>query len=163
MLGKTHFAAGVCAGAVLTYGGQLEPKQAILAIAGTALGSLLPDIDHRNSTISHAVKPVGVVVSAVAGHRKLLHNAAFYAAVFAALFILKRDVAMLCVPLFIGIATHLFLDALNPAGIPVFKWRLHLAKIRTGSTTDRAVRVFCSILAEYYLIFFALRQIYNFL
>lgn len=61
MTGTTHFAAGLFAGASLALCLHLQPVQGAVVVAGTALGSLFPDIDHKNSTISQKVKPVSTV------------------------------------------------------------------------------------------------------
>lgn len=141
MLGKTHLAAGVCASGAIVMANSLNPTGAAIATAGILLGALLPDIDSKNSTISQAVKPVGVIVSALAGHRKLFHDPVFYGLIFAGLWFTNQAAANWFIPLFIGIATHLFLDAQNPMGIPILyiakRWRLRLLAIPTGSFFDK--------------------------
>lgn len=144
MTGTTHFTAGLFAGASLALCLHLQPVQGAVVIAGTALGSLFPDIDHKNSTISQKAKPVGTVVSAIAGHRKLLHDPVFYMAAYAALVLCGRSISYAAAPLFLGVATHLLLDVLNTAGIPFLymlnkKWRIHLLRVRTGSVTDKVI------------------------
>lgn len=142
MLGKTHLAAGFCAGTTVAAAHFLSPANSLIVIGGCMLGSLLPDIDQKNSMISQAAKPVGVVVSAVAGHRKLLHDPALYVLAMAAARLLVPQVFLWLIPVFIGVTTHLLLDTLNPMGIPLLyvfqhgKWKLCLAKIRTGSWFD---------------------------
>lgn len=149
MLGRTHFAVGFCAGMAITTAQALTPTNAIVVTGGCILGALLPDIDQKNSMISQAVKPVGAVVSAVAGHRKLLHDPALYILAMIVLLAAAPQAFQWSIPVFIGVVTHLFLDILNPMGIPLLylvkhgKQRLRLLKIRTGSWLDS----FCCWLA----------------
>lgn len=144
MLGRTHLAAGFCAGMTISATQALSPTNAIVVTAGCMLGSLLPDIDQKNSMISQTVKPVGVVVSAVAGHRKLLHDPVLYLLGMTAVWFSVPQVFPWLIPVFIGVMTHLLLDTFNPMGIPLLymfrhgKWRLRLAKFRTGSWFDSA-------------------------
>lgn len=144
MTGTTHLAAGLFAGATLVLCLHLQPVQGAVVIAGTALGSLVPDIDHKNSTISQKVKPVGAVVSVIAGHRKLLHDPVFYMTAYAALALCYGSIPFTAMPLFLGVSSHLLLDVLNMAGIPFLymlnkKWRIRLLRVRTGSVTDKAI------------------------
>lgn len=144
MLGKTHLAAGFCAGAAISATHFLTPTEAVVVTAGCMLGSLLPDIDQKNSMISQTVKPVGTVVSAVAGHRKLLHDPVLYLLVMTAVWFFVPQVFPWLIPVSIGVMTHLLLDTLNPMGIPLLyalrhgKWKLRLAKFRTCSWFDSA-------------------------
>ncbi len=143
LVGRTHGAAGLCAGAALTLSGNLDITAAIVVTAQTFTGALLPDLDQRNSTISQAVRPVSMVVRTVLRHRKVLHDPALYALLYGLLWICRREIALFWAPLFLGIASHLLLDACNPSGIPLVypakMWRLHLLRIRTGSRSDRVL------------------------
>ena len=62
MNGKTHRAGGICFGvatAACLWGVPQTPTEIALAttlIASSSLGSLLPDIDHHNSTITNQLK-----------------------------------------------------------------------------------------------------------
>ena len=149
MLGKTHLAAGVCAGAALVLTRNLGIRDTVIALAGAGLGSLLPDIDSRSSTISQAVKPVGMVVSAIAGHRKLFHDPFLYLLLFGLLWKFQNGIALFLAPVFLGIGSHLLLDALNPHGIPFLYFtgavRIRLLKIRTGSSLDKIIGRICSV------------------
>ena len=54
-----------------------------------------------------------------------------------------REVVMFphaIIPLFVGIGTHLFLDAMTPMGVPLLpNIKLHLGNIRTGSGVEHAI------------------------
>lgn len=157
MLGKIHATAGFCLGVALS--ATASPAEAAIIIGETVLGSLAPDIDHKNSTISKKLRPVGFVASAVAGHRTLFHNAFVYAAAFATLWYFAKPTAVFLIPFFAGIASHLLLDALNPMGIPLlFGGRIHLANIHTGSKAEDVLRGLLKVLCFAALLWYALGQ-----
>lgn len=140
MLGKTHAAAGACAGIGIAIATATSPAVGAAIIGESWLGSLLPDIDHKNSKISKKLKLTGFIARLFAGHRTLFHNPLFYTAAYAALRYSRPDLTKFLVPLFVGIGTHLFLDALTPMGVPLLpNLRLHLGNIRTGSGTEHAI------------------------
>lgn len=140
MLGKTHAAAGVCAGAGLAMATATSPLAGAVIIGESWLGFLLPDIDHKNSKISKKLKLTGFIARLFAGHRTLFHNPLFYTAIFVAFWYLRQEVAVFLTPLFMGIGTHLLLDAFTPMGVPLLPTlQLHLGNIRTGSGSENAV------------------------
>lgn len=140
MLGKTHAVAGICAGVGLTTAVAASPLAGAVIVGESWLGSLFPDIDHKNSKISKKMKLTGFIARLFAGHRTLFHNPLTYAAVYAILRYFRPDLARFLVPLFMGIGTHLFLDALTPMGIPLLpNLRLHMGNIRTGSGAEHAI------------------------
>lgn len=161
MVGKTHLAVGFATGIGVCIAGNLPPLAGAIVIAECGLGSLLPDIDQRNSTISKKVKPVGVVANAVAGHRTIFHNPLFY--LILGLLAWKMSPAYMphVISLLIGVATHLFMDALNPSGIPVVGFRLHLCNIHTGSSGDLFLGTMFRFLARFGLIFWTFRYLYH--
>lgn len=141
MVGKTHIAAGLAAGAAICLTNQLPLVPGAIFIAEAGLGSLLPDIDKRNSYINKVTKPIGFVTETVIGHRWLFHDLTFYLALglLAWFFILEYMTHV--TPVLLGVATHLILDALNPTGIPVLGVRVHLCNIHTGSSGDKFIGV----------------------
>ncbi len=160
MLGKIHATAGFCLGVALS--ATASPAEAAIIIGETVLGSLAPDIDHKNSTISKKLRPVGFVASAVAGHRTLFHNAFVYAAAFATLWYFAKPTAVFLIPFFAGIASHLLLDALNPMGVPLlFGGRIHLANIHTGSKVEDILRWLLKVLCFAVLLWCALGQVHR--
>lgn len=162
MVGKTHIAAGLAAGVGICIAKNIGLAPGVLFIAEAGLGALLPDIDQRNSTINKATKPVGVVVNAVAGHRTIFHDPTLYMALGVVAWLLASPQYMgYVVPLLVGIATHLFLDALNPPGIPVLGFRLHLCNIHTGSSGDLFLGVLLRLAAEAGGLFWFGRHIYG--
>ena len=57
MIGKTHLAGGVATAAVICLIGRIEIAPAIGGIACSALGALLPDVDHKGSMMGKKIKP----------------------------------------------------------------------------------------------------------
>lgn len=161
MVGKTHIAAGLAAGVGICIVKNIGLAPGALFIAEAGLGALLPDIDQRNSTINKAARPVGVVVNAVAGHRGIFHDPDLYMVLGVAAWRLAPQYMAYVVPLLVGIVTHLFLDALNPSGIPVLGSRLHLCNIHTGSSSDLFLGVLLRIAAEVGGLFWVGKYIFS--
>lgn len=161
MVGKTHLAVGLAAGVGACIIGDLPPLAGVMVIAEFGLGALLPDIDQRNSTISKKVKPVGVVANAVVGHRTIFHNPLLYLVL--GLLAWKMSPAYMphVTSLLVGVATHLFMDALNPSGIPVLGFRLHLCNIHTGSSGDLFLGTMFRFLARIGFCFWIFRYLYQ--
>lgn len=150
MQGVTHAIGGAAlASAVLLAMGpeNTGPAGVLIGISAGALGGLIPDIDHPNSKISHKLKPVSAIVTALFSHRGLFHAPLFYAVLWLlwARFCPAGQYLILGHMLFVGIASHLLLDSLNPAGIPALlpfsSKKVHIANIRTGGAAEIVVRV----------------------
>lgn len=146
MLGLTHIAAGFLAAGVIAHHTTLRPLDMAILTAGTVLGALTPDLDQQHSTLSSMVKPVGLIISSLTGHRKLIHDPVLYLAIFGTLFWTSPSLFSWFLPLGAGIATHLFLDALTPMGVPILypifrgKARIRLLNIKTGSWAETGIR-----------------------
>lgn len=86
MIGKTHIVGGITlatAGLCICAVSDLNNAQSYFAyknlfpvgmLIGSALGSLLPDIDHEGSTISKKLKVVAKVTSKTTSHRGITHT-----------------------------------------------------------------------------------------
>lgn len=140
MVGKTHLAGGlaVATGACLL----AEPGigTGMIWVAGCAFGALLPDIDHKGSAMGQKVKPVSAVIGAVAGHRNFFHWFLPYFILALALHFAVPSLDNIVFAVLLGVMSHLFLDALNPSGIPLLPGRrIHLLRIHTGSGVDKAI------------------------
>lgn len=163
MVGKTHLAAGIAAGAAICLTQQLGAVPGAIYLAGAGLGSLLPDIDHRNSTISKVAKPVGIVVNTVAGHRTIFHDPVMYMILGLLCYWLRPEWMVFCVPILIGVASHLFLDFLNPAGIPIIALargpKIHLIGIHTGSSMDHFLGGVFSVIGRLTVVIWAVKQL----
>lgn len=156
MQGSTHMAGGACAAAaylLFVHPETMHSPAMVLAAAGIgAAGGLAPDIDHPKSKISQVLRPIHILVSHISPHRGLFHTPLFYVSIWALWTWKCSDLEYLLwsSPFFAGIASHLFLDFLNPGGIPVFsplsKKRRRIAAIRTGGKAESIIRSFLSIL-----------------
>lgn len=82
MLGKTHRLGGIMVGALSPLIIEAVTKTPIqdpavfvgVAMAGGAIGSLIPDLDHPNSLLSKKLKPVSAIVREFAHHRGITHT-----------------------------------------------------------------------------------------
>lgn len=147
MVYRTHMAGGAAAALVVTMAAQTQlPAPLIFAAAGAgAFGGLIPDIDHPSSKISHMINPVGAIVSLLFSHRGLFHIPLLYLILFSVwISMAPRAYLLWGLLVFSGIVSHLLLDLLNPRGIPllfpVWKKRVHIMRIKTGSWQENLVR-----------------------
>lgn len=123
MRGSTHFIAGLTAAA-------LTPQLTIPAMAALMAGAILPDIDHKASLVGRRIP----ILPRLLKHRGVTHSLLF---------------AIVCwgvyPPLGAGVALHLFLDVLNPAGIALlWPWSkrisMPLVSIVSGGVLDGILR-----------------------
>ena len=133
MNGETHKLAGVCTGIVASSFLLNQPyttEKILLTgvlIGGSILGSLVPDIDHRQSKLGNKMKITSFIVNKLCGHRKLTHAPLLYIILFTILLFptilsgnfLNTFYFNLFFGIFIGIISHLFLDSLTISGIPL--------------------------------------------
>jgi len=128
--GKTHAAAGALAGSLV---GKVVGDP-VSGLAAGALAALLPDVDHPGSWAGRRLRPVSVLLEAVAGHRTVAHTVWFCLGVSALLAflagVLGAYASALPFPLplwipprlaglyaFAGALSHLALDALTRSGV----------------------------------------------
>lgn len=148
-MGKTHKLGGLCTGlmasAILTTLPITTDKLIVDGILiGTAVvGSLLPDIDHTNSTIGKQHKIISKCTNVLFGHRGITHAPLIYFALFGMIFWFLNGIDTLLKPfilagifgLFLGIMSHLFLDIITKSGIPILypisKEKVHIANFRS--------------------------------
>ena len=134
MLAKTHITGGAVAATLYALAAVSMDSlpEASLGILGTTIaaggfGGLIPDID------------------LIFSHRGLFHTPILYIIIWGLLTfqIANPYYGFLLNAIFIGIASHLILDALNPTGIPLFfpleNKRRHFANIKTGSWAETLV------------------------
>lgn len=133
MTGRTHATAGALTGALV---GRLVGNPIPGLIVG-ALSALLPDIDHPGSEVGRRLRPVAVMLEAVAGHRTVTHTVwfclasgfifyllvAFLAKFNPTITVVLHLKALTLIPweagLFglLGSLSHLALDALTRSGV----------------------------------------------
>ncbi len=147
---KTHINGGILMGLYVNL--QLTNKSLISTgiFLGTALvGSLLPDIDHKNSYIGRKVKTVSKAINKFAGHRKLFHAPLFYLLLYSiALGMVTKNLLQVGLNgLFLGILSHLVLDSFTIGGLPWFyplsKNKFSLSNLKTNSKLED---ILCGIL-----------------
>lgn len=150
MLYKTHVLGGTLVGLSLSIG--FDGVDAfIISCVGGIIGSLIPDIDAKNSFIAKTTYFFGKIVSRLAKHRGVFHTPFFYVLinlmVYGYFMKIPYDnrgcLGLFVFSLFLGEMSHLLLDSLNPFGImflwPFKKKRFRFLKITTGSKTEDIV------------------------
>ena len=159
MTGKTHLAAGILIGeAFRLYAGTRDLPLIAGMIILSGVGSLMPDIDLPNSTISKrnkATRAVSSVTSRVFTHRGFTHTLPFLlitaSLIFWILSKIKFQPYLLTSSYIVGFLSHLLLDSLNEKGVmwlwPLSDCRIYLAKIRTGSKKEKRFRILINVVA----------------
>lgn len=122
MLAKGHITAGVAAyigGTMLLIAKVPSYSPDVLMIgtglAGTTLGSLLPDIDSPNSQIGQLVPVVSHVIGRIFGHRTITHNLFFILFWVALAYNTGRHGVW---ALAWGVFVHILMDSFSGQGVP---------------------------------------------
>jgi len=168
---QAHRIGGICATTVATtilYNqtlGETSTHIAMgIAIAGGAIGALIPDIDHPSSKVGKKVKPVSVVINQVFGHRGFTHTILAFLLFVLGLFLLVGVIPVayqgyyfpFALGLMIGYASHLVLDMMTVSGVPLLypfsNHSFRIAKFRTGRD-DLLVIVLMLMGTGFYLYF----------
>ena len=160
---KTHETGGICTGVIavfIVFNPPYTTNKLFLSfvlLIGAFIGSLLPDIDHRGSTISKKFKKTSKAVNKLFGHRGIMHCPLIYLLFF---FILtefgvffdnfsKSMYENFVFGLFLGCISHLVLDFITVEGIPILypisKKKFHLMKFKTGKN-ETLVRILMFLL-----------------
>lgn len=149
MQGKTHIYGGVCLALLLTEtgiyntGGSVSDVGIMLLTAG--IGSLLPDIDTKTSTISHKHKVVSFFSRLFFTHRGFTHSLTAWvilSLVLAVLAILIPCVMPAALGISIGYLSHIVLDMFNYAGVPLFypmDLKISIGKSKSGGLLDKII------------------------
>lgn len=151
---KTHKIGGICAGSIVVCSILPNPLNTLnsfdfgaisvasLVMAGSIIGSSIPDIDKRGSYIS---KKLGVVsaIASLAGHRKFFHSPLFIIILsgilnYLALFfngVYQSLYYSLVIGITFGAISHLLVDSMTVSGIPLLypitNKKIRIAKFRT--------------------------------
>lgn len=155
MMGTSHIIIGVASWAVACGVTPLDFTGPGAALA--ALGSLLPDIDHPNSTIanwgSRSIKPFKMIaypISMIFGHRGITHSlfAVIGCAAVLTWFAISRDMGaesvMIVSAIVTGYLSHVFADFTTHSGVPWLwpkrkNYSLHLCQ--TGSMAEFCITI----------------------
>lgn len=142
MTGRTHLLAGMCIGTL--YASAYLPSDAMIpTVAAAAIGSLVPDIDRCTSTLGRKLFPAALVIQVIFKHRTVFHSPILYGFLWWILTTMFPAYTTVFTAALIGIASHLFLDMMNPQGIPLFypiPKKIHIAAFRSGGTVDRMLQ-----------------------
>lgn len=118
MEGKTHIIGGLAAGAFYLKSGGSMPQE-VLFFASCAVGALIPDICHPNSTIGRKIPLLDNLVNAAFGHRTFTHSFMFLL-LSMLLFMVTSWPEAIEMGIWLGMASHLALDAFTKRGIQFF-------------------------------------------
>ena len=154
MKAKTHIAGAVCVGAGACVLLQTPLWQSAGILLASGVGSLLPDIDCATSKIGRKTAPISWIITLVFGHRQMFHSLTLWLAITIPLIILAPVSRTILLSGQLGILSHLFLDALNPSGIPPFwpiRYRFRIASISCGGITDFALFLVFGLTSIYLL------------
>lgn len=134
MLGRTHIAIGIlCALLILPF---ISVPSKLLFVALAAVGSLLPDVDHKDSKINKLV-PVTRMLPKLFRHRGFFHSVFPPVAFLAAGWYFREEFVFYS--LAFGYVTHLVSDGLTKMGVnylhPVSTWHMR-GPVETGTLTE---------------------------
>ena len=131
MKSSTHLVYGVLAGTVHVIYTGANATTLIPSMLLSAIGSVLPDIDHKNSSITNTL--------IIPKYLPLKHRGFMHSATLAAI------VTYVNVPLGIGMFTHIALDLMNYKTIKLFEpfsdKRFSLKICKSGGTFDDCIRI----------------------
>ena len=155
MVGKTHIAGGLALASVTSLiavrTGYIDMNHVLLQqatiLTSAGLGSLLPDIDMKGSTISRSNKLISFFTRLLFTHRGFTHSplALLIVAVIsftAAKVIGAGNGIWIAAGFSIGYASHILLDSLNPIGVPLLypiKRKFSFGRIKTGTWPETLV------------------------
>lgn len=156
MEGKTHVAGGLVTGILVVQGLNqyngipLSLFESITCVVVAGLGSLIPDIDLHQSKVGHKTGPLSILIHFFFGHRTFFHSPLFLILSFLLLrYYLPYSMSMV-VALISGMASHLFLDMLNKAGIPLlypYPKRFWVIGVKTGSVLEGGITMILYLVA----------------
>lgn len=159
MVGKTHLCAGLCAGTAFALWSNLPLEQAGIAAAAGLIGGVIPDLDHRKSKVTQKTGLFGFFSSHLFKHRGVLHTPIIYiilSTILTMSFVHNPLIHAAIFGAFVGELSHLFLDMLNPSGIPLLwpitRKRISLLPIQTGGKMDRMIGLLSLCLTAWFAL-----------
>lgn len=152
MMHYTHIAFGLLLS--LLYIKIFIVENKLLFVFIVLLFSLLPDIDETRSKISRKNKLVSKAINFIFGHRGFFHTIYIPVLLFLILALLNIKV-IIGIAVLVGYMSHLFLDALTPAGIrpfyPLYNKRIN-GFIKTNSISEKIFFVIVAVLNIYLVL-----------
>ena len=160
MMGKTHRLGGVLVGLGMLSVVPQDPVVIAGSLACSVVGSLFPDLDHKNSTISKKAGVVGGITSAVFTHRGIMHAPLIYTLIYlAAMTVAELPYSVFLTSWYFGVLSHLLFDMFNPGGIPLLfplsKKKFRIIGLSTGGVGEavfRAVMMFSCVGFAFYIL-----------
>lgn len=137
MNGNCHFifGAAVAASAAIVTGA--DQNTTTLLLATGLIGSVFPDIDNPKSHFGQLTKPVSTLIGQagkITGHTGKRHRGLFHdLGLYMLLAIASYNFVPALIGFFLGILSHLILDAMNPAGIKIFTKYFSIGKVPSDS------------------------------
>lgn len=148
MKGVTHLSAGVITGAAISVCCNLSTSDTLIVLTGSAIGSLIPDIDICTSKMGRLMPPASFLIQTFIGHRTLFHAPLPYIVLLSLCWLRIPSLGLWFAAAGVGILTHLLLDMLNPSGVPLL-WpsakRFSLATLQSGGLVDKILSLVLSI------------------
>lgn len=143
MTGKTHIAGGMAACAIVQHWTGVHAEEAMLFIAAGAGGAILPDLCHAGSKIGRRFPLAAGVIRLLFGHRTVTHSLLFLSLAALLLYTYASGYPAIRDGCFIGMISHLILDAATVRGIQLL-WPIDLRVrlplyTRTGSLIEFAL------------------------
>ena len=128
MTGKTHITGGIALSLLIC--------NDFVSFILVLVGSILPDIDHNNSTLGKIIP----IIPKILKHRGIMHS------IWVPLILLFINK-----PIFYGYCLHLMFDILTKNGIkplnPIFNFSIKIPLIKTGGIFEKMI---------FYLIIFSI-------
>lgn len=136
-------------------------------VAGSVLGSLMPDIDHRGSYLGRRLPLLSLITNITVGHRGATHAPLITVIVATLLAFLSTHLlsgvqatyALLFIAgSMVGSFSHIFLDSLTKSGVPLLypfsKKHYRIAKFKTGGIGETLLTLAMII----FVLWFATKQ-----
>lgn len=159
---KAHTIGGMLSGivAIGALGHSIASPEGLVLIAGATVGGLLPDIDHRGSYLGSKAKVASFVVNKTLGHRGATHSPIIMGVLLGLLYVQTSTKSFILAPLIIGLAlgvlSHILLDCLTIAGVPLLypfsKKKFSLLPLKSGGKPESVITVMMASSALYLLI-----------
>lgn len=166
MQGTTHLKLGIAVGAMSGYMLPLPIPGKIALGAGCIIGSVLPDIDTKQSIASNNLKVAGFITRHTVGHRGVVHTPIFG-------LVISLIVTLICIPshmpitfpigLMSGYIIHLLQDSFTKRGImwafPVSKRYFAIYRIKSGKSTLVENLISTAIFLSIFLIIYGVMNV----
>ena len=166
MVGKTHIAGAfaltaalslVCVRSNLIQGTDQVLLQQATLLTASGIGGLLPDIDHKGSTISKNSPIISFFIRLLFTHRGFTHSLLSLILMTGLMYGIAAMIGAgigywIAIGFGAGYASHILLDSFNPKGVPLFfpvKHKFSFGKVVTGGWAEKLVFIICIVVAVF--------------